>query len=227
MRNFIEIENVQVVYPIPNGNFIAINDLSISVLEKSFISITGRSGSGKSTLLKIIGGILRPTSGKVIIEGNDIYSYSDVYLAEYRMKKIGFIFQDYFLEELYTVYQNIEIALMISGFPPNMRLERIEKVLEEVGLTGKENIQVLNLSGGEKQRVGIARAIANSPDIILADEPCGNLDYENGKRVMQLLREESDKGKTVILITHNIEDAKETDRIITLEDGRVIKDEKS
>lgn len=227
MRNFIEIENVQVVYPIPNGNFIAINDLSISVLEKSFISITGRSGSGKSTLLKIIGGILRPTSGKVIIEGNDIYSYSDVYLAEYRMKKIGFIFQDYFLEELYTVYQNIEIALMISGFPPHMRLERIEKVLEEVGLTGKENIQVLNLSGGEKQRVGIARAIANSPDIILADEPCGNLDYENGKRVMQLLREESDKGKTVILITHNIEDAKETDRIITLEDGRVIKDEKS
>ena len=227
MRNFIEIENVQVVYPMPNGNFITMNDLSISVLEKSFISITGRSGSGKSTLLKIIGGILRPTSGKVIIEGNDIYSYSDVYLAEYRMKKIGFIFQDYFLEELYTVYQNIEIALMISGFPPNMRLERIEKVLEEVGLTGKENIQVLNLSGGEKQRVGIARAIANSPDIILADEPCGNLDYENGKRVMQLLREESDKGKTVILITHNIEDAKETDRIITLEDGRVIKDEKS
>ena len=143
-------------------------------------------------------------------------------LAAYRCDKIGFVFQDFFLEEMYTVYQNLEIVLMISKTPDKERKSMINKALESVGMLHKKDSFVKVLSGGEKQRVCIARAIVNNPSIIFADEPCGNLDYENGQTVMKLLRQQSDEGKTVILITHNLEDAKLTDHIITLKDGRIV-----
>lgn len=190
-----------------------------------FCSITGRSGSGKSSLLKMLGGILKPTEGSVQIDDTDIYSLSERDMAHYRCDKIGFVFQDYFLEEMYTVYQNVEIVLMISGVPVKQRKGMIEQALETVGMLRKKDSMVRNLSGGEKQRVSIARAIVNEPDILYADEPCGNLDRDNGQTVMSLLRTQAEQGKTVVLVTHNPEDANMTDEIITLQDGRIINHE--
>lgn len=199
-----------------------VKDVSIHINRGMFASIVGRSGSGKSTLLKMLGGLMIPSMGCVCIEGKPIYEQGEKALAHYRCSKIGFIFQDYFLEEMYTVYQNVEIVLMISKVPERQRKEKIEQSLQEVGLSHKRDAYVKNLSGGEKQRACIARAIVNSPDILLADEPCGNLDWENGQMIMGLLRAQADQGKTVVLVTHNREDARLTDEIITLQDGKVI-----
>lgn len=163
-----------------------------------------------------------PSTGRVEIEGKPVYEMSEKALAHYRCSKIGFVFQDYFLEEMYTVYQNVEIVLMISGVPVRQRKERIEQTLQAVGLTHKRDAYVKSLSGGEKQRACIARAIVNSPDILFADEPCGNLDWENGQKIMELLRAQVEQDKTVVLVTHNREDARLTDEIITLQDGKVI-----
>ena len=207
------------------GELWAVKDMNLSIENGKFVSVVGRSGSGKSTLLKMLGGLLLPTEGGVYIDGKALYDRKEKELAEYRCNKIGFIFQDFVLEELYTVYQNIEIVLMISKVPEKKRREMIERALESVGMLHKKDSFVKVLSGGEKQRVCIARAIVNEPDILFADEPCGNLDYENGQVVMSLLRNQCSLGKTVILITHNVEDAKLTDRIITLKDGRVVSDE--
>jgi putative ABC transport system ATP-binding protein len=190
-----------------------------------FLSIVGRSGSGKSTLLKMLGGLLTPTEGEVRIGDKSIYEMKDDERSDYRCNTVGFIFQDFFLEELYTVYQNLEIVLMIAGIPETERRERIEKALDQVGMLHKKDSKVKVLSGGEKQRVCIARAIINNPQIVFADEPCGNLDYENGQIIMNLLREQCRMGKTVVLITHNREDAGNTDRIITLQDGSIKSDE--
>lgn len=208
-----------------SGELWSVKDMKIDIDKGRFISIVGRSGSGKSTLLKMLGGLLLPTEGKVIIDETDIYSMSKKQMAAYRCDKIGFIFQDYFLEEMYTVYQNIEIVLMISKIDASRRKEMIEKALEMVGMLHKKDAYVGKLSGGEKQRVCIARAIVNEPQIIYADEPCGNLDWENGQVIMELLRKQSDEGKTVVLVTHNREDANLTDEIITLQDGRIINHE--
>ena len=152
---------------------------------------------------------------------------SEEEISDYRCNSIGFVFQDFFLEEKYTVYQNLEIVLMISKIPYKKREKMIDEALLAVGMSHKKNTLVDVLSGGEKQRVCIARAIINNPDIIFADEPCGNLDYENGLNIMSLLRKQKESGKTVVLITHSTEDAKTTDRIITLKDGSVLKDEEN
>ncbi|MBR5347975.1 MAG: ABC transporter ATP-binding protein [Lachnospiraceae bacterium] len=195
------------------------------ISDGTFLSVVGRSGSGKSTLLKMLGGLLSPTEGEVRIGETSIYDMTEDERADYRCHTIGFIFQDFFLEELYTVYQNLEIVLMIAKVPDAERKARIERALEQVGMLHKKDSKVRVLSGGEKQRVCIARAIVNEPQILFADEPCGNLDYENGQAIMKLLREQCDHGKTVILITHNREDAMATDRIVTLQDGRIESDE--
>lgn len=209
----------------PSGELWAVRDISLTVEDGTFLSIVGRSGSGKSTLLKMLGGLLTPTEGEVRIGDKSIYEMKDDERSDYRCNTVGFIFQDFFLEELYTVYQNLEIVLMIAGIPETERRERIEKALDQVGMLHKKDSKVKVLSGGEKQRVCIARAIINNPQIVFADEPCGNLDYENGQIIMNLLREQCQMGKTVVLITHNREDAGNTDRIITLQDGSIKSDE--
>lgn len=170
----------------------------------------------------MLGGLLVPTKGIVKNDEIELYKLSDNEMADYRCKKLGFVFQDYFLEDLYTVYQNIEIVLMIAKVPEKQRKEMIEKSLDAVEMLHKKDNYVKNLSGGEKQRVSIARAIVNNPSVICADEPCGNLDWENGRGIMKLLRVQSDLGKTVVLVTHNMEDANLTDEIITLQDGRIV-----
>ena len=209
-------------YQDESGEIWPVREIDLEINDGRFVSIVGRSGSGKSTLLKMMGCLLTPTEGTVKINHIDIYSLNEKQQAEYRCKTVGFVFQDYFLEELYTVYQNIEIVLMIANTNPKTRKEKIESALEKVGLLHKKDSYVKNLSGGEKQRVCIARAIVNDPEIIFADEPCGNLDWENGQAVMKLLRGQVDEGKTVVLVTHNIDDANMTDEIVTLKDGKII-----
>ena len=223
--NIIETKCLCKAYSDESGKVGAVKNIDISIEKGSFVSITGRSGSGKSTLLKMLGGLLMPTEGTVYIGGRNLYEMSEKELAAYRCNEIGFVFQDYILEETYTVSQNIEIALMIAGIPPKGRMKIIDSVLDEVGMIHKKNSRVKCLSGGEKQRVCIATAIANNPQIILADEPCGSLDYKNGRVIMELFRKLRDAGKTVILVTHILEDANMTDRIITLKDGCIIKNE--
>ena len=203
----------------------ALKASDLTIWKGEFASIIGSSGSGKSTLLKILGGLLPPTAGNVLLDGQDLYAMNAEQLAQVRRQKIGFIFQDYFLEHQYTVYQNIEIALMIAGIPATEREERIGAVLDTVGLSHKKAARTGNLSGGEKQRVCIARSIVTQPELLFADEPCGNLDYENGQSIMRLLRTQAEQGKTVVLVTHNLEDAHLTDEIITLQDGKIIQHE--
>lgn len=218
----IDLINLGKCYRDESGENWAVRGLNLHIDPARFTSIVGRSGSGKSTLLKMMGGLLVPDEGKVLLHGTGLCGLDEKKMADYRCRGIGFVFQDFLLEERYTVYQNIEIVLMISGTAPGMRKDMIEQVLESVGMQHKIKAMVKNLSGGERQRVCIARAVVNSPRIIFADEPCGNLDWENGQAVMKLLREQVEQGKNVVLVTHNREDAGMTDEVITLQDGKII-----
>lgn len=223
----IEASHVSVTYKQGSNECLAVNNVSLVFEPGSFTSVVGRSGSGKTSLLNVIGGILVPAEGKVLIDGTDIYQFSNGQLSEYRSRNIGYIFQDFYLENQYSVEQNLEIVLMISAYPNSKRKKKIVELLEIVGLEGKQKQRAANLSGGERQRVCIARALANDPKIILADEPCGNLDSYNGEIIMEHLQALSKSGKTVILVTHNMEDAKKTDRVVELKDGIVVRDEKN
>lgn len=217
----IELKQISKSYT----NCEALKETNLQIQDRTFTAIVGRSGSGKSTLLRIIGGLDAPTSGDVFYDDISIKKMSEIQLAAFRNKHIGFVFQQFFLESKYTVYQNVEMPLLIGCVPKKERSELVEQQLRTVGLLHKKNTPAAVLSGGEKQRTAIARAMVNDPSVILADEPCGSLDTENGEAVMRLLRTMTDLGKTVILITHNNEDAAKTDRIITLKDGQVIDDE--
>lgn len=220
----IELKDITLEYA-ENQLVKAVDHVNIEMEQGKFISIVGCSGSGKSSLLSVLGGMKKPTSGELFVDGENVYKKNNVKLAKYRREKIGFIFQSFHLEPNYTVYENIEIALMIGRYPTSKRKEHIEKLLEQVGLVDKKNMKTGKLSGGEKQRVCIARALANEPKLILADEPCGNLDTENSRQIMKLLRDCAKGERLVVLVTHNLMDAQMTDRIIELKDGAVIRDE--
>lgn len=222
-----QLKNVKKEYQEGESKLVALDISELDIKKGEFVSIIGKSGSGKSTLLKVIGSLLIPSSGEVIFNDVNICKKNSKEKAEYRSSHIGFIFQEFCLEEMYTVYQNIEIPLMISGYPVKEREKRIDELIRMVDIEKKKDIRVNKLSGGEKQRVCIARALANSPECILADEPCGNLDTYNGQNIMRILRNIAERGNTVILVTHNLEDAKLTDRIIELKDGKKVRDEKN
>lgn len=221
----ITIEDLGKCYSDGSNEIWPVKKINLCINDRTFVSVVGRSGSGKSTLLKMLGGLLVPTHGRVLVDNISVYALSEKDIARYRSEKVGFVFQDFVLEEMYTVYQNVEIVLMIAKVPERLREKIIKQALDEVGMIHKKDVKVKNLSGGEKQRVCIARAIVNNPDIILADEPCGNLDWENGQKIMSLLRMQVENGKIVILVTHNKEDSQKTDEIITLQDGKIIKHE--
>lgn len=217
----IEVVNVVKYY----DNRAVVNNVSFMINDGSFVSIVGKSGSGKTTLINMIGAMLLPDSGKILIDGKDIISLNDKEVALYRNKSIGFVFQNFHLEPTYSVYENITLPMEISGNRRNLK-NRAKEVLDMVGMSDYINKKVTTLSGGEQQRICIARAIIQQPKIILADEPCGNLDTYNSNIIMKLLRRISDNGGTVLLITHNSEAAMQTDRIITLNDGIVISDQR-
>ncbi|OLA68580.1 MAG: hypothetical protein BHW52_11540 [Ruminococcus sp. 37_24] len=206
------------------GSEICLENIDLEISDSTFTALTGKSGSGKTTLLKIIGGLESPTSGTVAYDGVFINEMSEERSSFFRNNNLGFIFQDYFLEENYTVFENVSIPLVISGVPKKKIQLLAEKQLEAVDMLSKRNSLIKKLSGGEKQRTAIARAMINDPAVILADEPCGNLDSENSKNIMRILRNAVNNGKTVILVTHDNEDALKTDRIIKICDGRITED---
>ena len=198
--------------------------INLEITDGTFTALTGKSGSGKTTLLKIIGGLESSTSGTVEYEGVYINEMNEEQCSFFRNNNLGFIFQDYFLEENYTVFENVSIPLIIAGVSKKKTMQLVEEQLESVDMLSKKHSLVKTLSGGEKQRTAVARAMVNDPKVILADEPCGNLDHENSEKIMNLLRNAVSSGKTVILVTHDNDDAMKTDRIIKLYDGRIAED---
>ena len=200
----------------------ALDGVDLSVEKGEFVAIVGTSGSGKSTLLHMLGGLDRPASGRVEIDGKDIFSLSDEELTIFRRRKIGFVFQNYNLVPVLHVYENIVLPVQLDGGTPDTKY--IDGVIETLGLKSKLQNLPNNLSGGQQQRVAIARALASKPAIILADEPTGNLDSKTSQDVLGLLKITSRKfSQTIVMITHNEEIAQLADRIIRIEDGKIVR----
>ena len=221
----LNIENVSKMYISPAGTFTALNDISFSVKKGELVSIVGPSGSGKSTLLNIIGALDKPTSGNVFIDGINIFALPGREIANLRNRMIGFIFQSYNLINRTSIQKNIEIPSIVSGMSKSERRRRSSKLLGILGINDKAYQKPSNLSGGQQQRVAIARSLMNNPEIILADEPTGNLDTKTGKEVFSLLKMLSKKfRRTIIIVTHNPELSRETDRTIHIKDGKLEKD---
>lgn len=216
------IENISMNYDETPNIVHALSNVNLILNKNELTIIEGPSGSGKTTLLNIIGGLLKPSSGKILVNNKNIIEMNDNEKAYYRNKVIGFVFQSFYLEPNFTVYDNVEVPLIIAGIPKNERRKMILSTLDSVGLLDKEKMIASKLSGGEKQRVSIARAIVNNPEIILADEPTGNLDSKNVDMIMSLLKRISKEDKIVIVITHNDEQAiKYGDKIYRLNDGEI------
>lgn len=204
----------------------AVNDISFTVEKGEFVAIVGASGSGKSTLLHLLGGVDRPTSGKVYIDGKDIYSLNNDNLAIFRRRQIGIIYQFYNLIPILNVKENITLPCDLDG--QKIEKERLDELVKTLGLENRVNHLPNQLSGGQQQRVSIGRAMINNPAIMLADEPTGNLDSKASEEIVSLLKLSNKKyNQTVIIITHDMEIAKQAERVITMEDGKIIKDEKN
>lgn len=219
----LSLQNVYKTFKTPAGEVSAVGGVTLTVNDGEFVAIVGKSGSGKSTLLNLIGTLDTPTQGSVVLDGADLNALSVKQIALLRNKQLGFVFQRFNLEGEYTVMQNVELPLIIAGQFNNE--PRVREVLAMLGLEDKIKTKTKFLSGGEQQRVAIARAVVNNPKLILADEPCGNLDTESSETVMAILKQLNAQGKTVILVTHDEADAKKAARIITLSNGKVVSDE--
>ncbi len=213
--------NLRKTYGSGENTVHALDGIDLSIERGEFAAIVGTSGSGKSTLLHMLGGLDRPTSGRVEVDGKDIFSLSDEELTIFRRRKIGFVFQNYNLVPVLNVYENIVLPVQLDGGTPDEKY--IGGVIETLGLANKLQNLPNNLSGGQQQRVAIARALASKPAIILADEPTGNLDSKTSQDVLGLLKITSQKfSQTMVMITHNEEIAQLADRIIRIEDGRIV-----
>ena len=220
----LRIENLNKIYGKGDNQVKAVDNVSFSVEKGEFVAIIGASGSGKSTLLHLIGGVDRPTSGKVFIEGKDIYSLNDDNLAIFRRRQIGLIYQFYNLIPVLNVAENITLPTKLDG--RDVDEKRLDELLKTLGLEKRKYNLPNQLSGGQQQRVSIGRAIINEPALMLADEPTGNLDSKASEEIISLLKLSNKKyNQTVIIITHDEKIALEADRIITIDDGKIIKDE--
>jgi len=218
----IEVVNVWKVYRVGKVEYPALRGVTMSVEKGEFLCIVGPSGSGKSTLLNILGAMDRPTKGEVIFEKTPLSKLSDDELAELRNRRIGFVFQTINLLNHLTVLENVELPMMVLGIPPKRRRERAIEVLSRFLPESTFYKKPLELSGGEQQRVAIARALVNNPDVILADEPTGNLDSANAQQVVKIFRELRDEGKTIVMVTHNLELTNYADRVVRLRDGQIV-----
>ena len=218
----LKTENLKKTYGTGEAKVEALRGVNLSVNKGEFLSIVGTSGSGKSTLLHMLGGLDRPSSGKVIIDGKDIFSLKDEELTIFRRRKIGFVFQAFNLVPVMSVYENIVLPIELDGEKPNQEL--VNEIINTLGLSEKLKAYPSQLSGGQQQRVAIARALASAPAIILADEPTGNLDSKTTQDVMGLLKVTSQKfAQTIVMITHNDEIAQLADRSIRIEDGMIVR----
>lgn len=221
----LKVENLTKVYGKDENEVRALDGVSFSVKKGEFVAIIGPSGSGKSTLLHILGGVDRPTSGKVFMDGKDIYAQNEEQLAIFRRRQVGLIYQFYNLIPVLNVTENITLPVLMDGQSVNE--ERLEELLNILKLKGRENHLPNQLSGGQQQRVSIGRALMNAPAVVLADEPTGNLDSKNGQEVMTLLQELHKDGTTIIMVTHSQHDASYASRTICLFDGKIVTDVKS
>lgn len=220
----LRVENLCKTYGAGANAVKALDNVSFSVNKGEFIAIIGPSGSGKSTLLHILGGVDKPTSGKVYMDGSDVYAQNDEQLAIFRRRQVGLIYQFYNLIPVLDVTENITLPVLMDGQKVNQK--RLDELLATLKLKGRENHLPNQLSGGQQQRVSIGRALMNAPAVVLADEPTGNLDSKNSQEIVELLKMSNQKyNQTLIIITHDENIALQADRIIAIEDGKIIRDE--
>ena len=219
--SILETKDLRKIYGSGDTEVRALDGVNLQIENGEFVAIVGTSGSGKSTLLHMLGGLDRPTEGKVIVDGKDIFSLKEEALTIFRRRKIGFVFQSYNLVPVLNVYENIVLPIELDGGKINK--EFVQRIMETLGLNGRLDALPSQLSGGQQQRVAIARALAAAPAIILADEPTGNLDSKTSQDVLSLLKVTSQKfAQTIVMITHNEEIAQMADRIIRIEDGKIV-----
>ena len=220
----LRVEHLSKIYGKGENEVRALDDVSFSVEKGQFVAIIGPSGSGKSTLLHILGGVDRPTAGKVFLEGQDVFAQNEDQLAIFRRRQVGLIYQFYNLIPVLNVTENITLPVLMDGRKVNQ--ERLDDLLTTLALKGREKHLPNQLSGGQQQRVSIGRALMNSPAVVLADEPTGNLDSKNSQEIVELLKLSNKQyGQTLIVITHDENIALQADRIITIEDGKITHDE--
>ena len=223
--NILTVEHLARVYGTGDTAVTALNDASFSVEAGEFIAIIGSSGSGKSTLMHLMGGVDRPTSGTVKLQGQDIFARSDEQLAVFRRREVGLIYQFYNLIPVLDVVENMTLPVLMDGRSVNE--QRLSSLVQALGLSGREHCLPNQLSGGQQQRVAIGRALMNAPSVVLADEPTGNLDSKNSAEIISLLRASNKRFKqTLIVITHDENVALMADRVIAIEDGRIVRDER-
>jgi putative ABC transport system ATP-binding protein len=219
----IELKNLTRTYKLGDEVLNALNNVTCAIQAGEFVAITGPSGSGKTTLANIIGGLDRPTSGSVAVDGQDLSRARDRQLSDYRNRHIGFVFQSFNLQGMQTALENVMLPLVFARMKSKDRKSRAKECLEAVGLGDRLKHKPSQLSGGQRQRVAIARALAIKPNIILADEPTGNLDSARGAEIMKLLKDLNKQGITLIVITHDMSIAKQADRVIQIRDGRLVR----
>jgi putative ABC transport system ATP-binding protein len=223
-KKVIEIKDVWKIYQIDLVEYAALRGANLDVYKGEFLAIMGASGSGKSTILNNVGALDVPTKGQVLLEGIDIATLDESDLAQVRGRKIGFVFQAFNLITSLNALENVMLPMTFQGISRREKIERATRLLNLVGLGDRLNNLPGELSGGERQRVAIARALSNDPEVILADEPTGNLDSKTGKEIIELLKKlQKEQGKTLIMVTHDLNIAKQADRIAQLSDGKVIK----
>ena len=221
--DILQVEHLTKTYGAGDTAVRALDDVSLTVAAGEFVAIIGSSGSGKSTLLHLIGGVDRPTSGTVRVNGEDVFDRSDEELAVFRRREVGLVYQFYNLVPVLDVVENMCLPVLMDGRPVNQA--RLENMLHVLGLEGREHHLPNQLSGGQQQRVAIGRALMNAPAVVLADEPTGNLDSRNSAEIMRLLRKSNrELGQTLVVITHDEDVALSADRVIALEDGRIASD---
>jgi putative ABC transport system ATP-binding protein len=223
----IELKNLWKSYFVGDNRIDALKNINFKVYSGEFVVIIGKSGSGKTTLVNQIGCLDTPTQGEIILDGINIEKLSDNQIAKVRGKKIGYIFQKFNLIKTLTTFENVELPMIFQEVEKEQRRKKVLELLEEFEMINRKDNKPTELSGGQQQRVAIARALANDPEMILADEPTGNLDSKTGKKVIENLKELNKKGKTIILVTHDDNLTKIGDRIITIKDGEIISDEKN
>ena len=222
--DILSIRHLTKVYGKGDCQTRALDDVSLNIASGEFVAIVGSSGSGKSTLMHLMGGVDRPTSGNVYLNGNDVYARNDDQLAVLRRREIGIIYQFFNLIPTLTVTENVTLPVALDGRPVNQ--ERLAELVKTLGLEGRETHLPNQLSGGQQQRVAIGRALMNSPAVLLADEPTGNLDSRTSAEIMQILRDTNKRlGQTLVVITHDENIALTADRIVAVEDGRIVRDE--
>ena len=227
MSCLIKIDNLSKHYLLSKNTVKAVDNISLKINKKEYVALMGTSGSGKSTLMNIIGCLDTPSKGSYYLNNKNVGELSDNRLAEIRNLEVGFVFQTFNLLPRMNALDNVALPLIYAGYAKDDRIKLAKKALKEVGLSDRLYHKPNELSGGQRQRVAIARALVNSPSIILADEPTGNLDSKNSSDIMKIFKRIHQKGNTIILVTHEIEIAKNANRIIKLKDGQILTDEKN